>query len=102
MADLISSAGDLADLLRQTIKAHHDAFSETDGFDPEWPLWYAAYLHQRLPALQGVTLTQSEWVFLIVKAEQQRLREQIDEPWHDYYARVFLEEIRQGNPLSSG
>ena len=83
-------------------RAHHDAFIETDGADPEWPIWYAAYLHQRMPALQGVALTQSEWVFLIVKAEQQRLREQIDEPWHDYYARVFLEETSQGKPLSAG
>ena len=100
MADLISDSGDLAGLLRQTIEAHHDAFIETGGADPEWPIWYAAYLHQRLPALRGVALTQSEWVFLLVKVEQSRLRQQIKEPWYDYYARVFLEETSQGNPLS--
>lgn len=102
MADLISNAGDLAKLLRETIKAHHDAFIQTDGFDPEWPIWYAAYLHRNLPALQGVTLTQSEWVFLIVKAEQRRLQEQIEEPWFDFYARIFLQETAQGNPLAAG
>jgi len=102
MADLSHDAGQLAGLLRETIAAHHGAFIEVDGADPEWPIWYAAYLHERLPELQGVALIQSEWVFLIVKAEQQRLGEGSDEPWYDFYSRVILEEIRQGNPLSAG
>ncbi len=102
MANLNHDAGQLAGLLRETIAAHHDAFIEVDGADPEWPIWYAAYLHARLPELQGVALTQSEWVFLIVSAEQRRLREGSDEPWFDFYAGVFLDEIRQGSPLSAG
>ena len=102
MADVTNKAIDLASLLLQTKEAHIGAFIETNGADPEWPLWYAAFLHQRQPSLQGVALTQSEWVFLIVKAEQKRLREQVHEPWHDYYARVFLDETSQGNPLSDG
>ena len=102
MADLTNTTAQLADLLRATIAAHHDAFIEVDGADSEWPIWYAAYLHARLPELQGVALTQSEWVFLIVKAEQRRLRESSAEPWFDFYARVLLEEIRQGSPLSAG
>ncbi|MCB0202064.1 MAG: hypothetical protein KDI03_18505 [Anaerolineae bacterium] len=101
MADLSSDAGQLADLLRATVAAHHHAFIDVDGADPEWPIWYAAYLHARLPELQGVALTQSEWVFLLVLAEQRRLREGSNEHWPDYYAGVFLEEIRQGNPLSA-
>ncbi|MEZ4770691.1 MAG: hypothetical protein R2844_20010 [Caldilineales bacterium] len=102
MADLNGATGELTGLLRQTTKAHHDAFIDTDGFDPEWPLWYATFLHERLPVVQGVALTQSEWVFLIVKAEQQRLRERIEEPWYDFYARVIEEEMRTGSPLSAG
>ena len=29
-------------------RAHHQAFIETDGEDPEWPLWYASYLQAPL------------------------------------------------------
>jgi hypothetical protein len=34
----------LAALFKQTGEAHHEAFLDTDGDDPEWPLWYAKYL----------------------------------------------------------
>lgn len=102
LADLKDNASQLAGLLHETGAAHHAAFIEVAGADPEWPIWYASYLHARRPDLQGVALTESEWVFLIVSAEQRRLRAGSDEPWFDFYARVFLEEIRQGNPLSAG
>ena len=37
-------AGQLKGLLREVGEAHHQAYIETDGADPEWPLWYADYL----------------------------------------------------------
>jgi hypothetical protein len=30
-----------SDLFRATAEDHHRAFLETDGLDPDWPLWYA-------------------------------------------------------------
>ena len=50
----------LSQLLLETGHAHHQAFIETDGEDPEWPLWYADYLMDRLPAALGRELTKSE------------------------------------------
>jgi hypothetical protein len=38
----------LQELFREVGKAHHQAFIETDGADPEWPLWYANFLQGRL------------------------------------------------------
>ena len=38
----------LAELFKQTGEAHHQAFLETDGEDPEWAIWYAGYLQDRL------------------------------------------------------
>jgi hypothetical protein len=31
-------AGQREELFRETGKAHHQVYIETDGFDPEWPL----------------------------------------------------------------
>ena len=38
----------LAELFKKTGQAHHQAFIETDGEDPDWPIWYANYLGDRL------------------------------------------------------
>ena len=29
----------LADLLQEAGRAHHDAFAVTDGADPDWSIW---------------------------------------------------------------
>lgn len=50
-------------LFRDTGQAHHQAFIETDGADPEWPLWYADYLKGRLDDVLPNTFTKSELVY---------------------------------------
>lgn len=79
----------LADLFQQTFKAHHAAFIETDGADPEWPLWYARYLQDQLNDLLEGICTQSELVYLLLSAEEARIDEESQLPWPDYYARFF-------------
>ena len=41
-------AGQFEGLFREVGEAHHQVHIETDGADPEWPLWYADYLRERL------------------------------------------------------
>ena len=43
--------GQLEGLFHEVGEAHHRAYIETDGADPEWPLWYADYLRERLEEL---------------------------------------------------
>ncbi len=43
----------IAKALESTAAAHHEAYSATDGFDPDWPDWYARHLHE-LGVLSGV------------------------------------------------
>lgn len=38
------TADELAVLLVDAGHHHHDAYGESDGADPEWPLWYAQLL----------------------------------------------------------
>jgi len=49
----------LEDLFRETGEAHHQAHIETNGADPEWPLWYAEYLRERLAPLSDTSFTKT-------------------------------------------
>ncbi len=80
---------ELADLLEQTGEAHHQVFRATDGFDPEWALWYAEHLEDRLPTHVGRELTRSEIVYLLWGAMKSQAEEESLEPWPEYYARFL-------------
>jgi len=56
----------LEGLFREVREAHHQAYIETDGSDPEWPLWYAEHLRERLGGLLNASLTKSELVYLLI------------------------------------
>lgn len=75
----------LAALLVETGHAHHQAFIETDGADPEWPIWYADHLHPKLVGDLG--LTRSEIVYLLIGASRAA---DPDEPWPQSYAAFIL------------
>lgn len=82
----------LVQLLQEAGHAHHQAYLASDGADPEWPLWYAAYLQTALSDLLGQTLTQSQIVYLIVGLDQQHQEEAPTTPWYEFYARRLLAE----------
>ncbi len=86
-----SLAQRLAELFRETGSAHHQAFIETDGADPDWPLWYADHLVEKLHELLHAELTKSELVYLIVTAENERTLRAPGAPWTQYYARFFVD-----------
>jgi len=79
----------LIDLFRETGQAHHRAFIETDGDDPEWPMWYANHLHEPLSALLDAGFSKSELIYLIVKADREQALEAPGSDWTTYYATFF-------------
>jgi NAD(P)H-hydrate epimerase len=81
----------LEDLFRETGKAHHQAYIETDGADPEWPLWYAEYSHGKLGALLGATFTRSDLIYLIVQAAKEQALRAPGANWPRYWVRFFIE-----------
>ncbi|HJW91594.1 MAG TPA: hypothetical protein VJ436_13205 [Anaerolineales bacterium] len=87
-ADLYS---ELAKLFKETIEGHKQAFAETEGYDPDWPIWYAEQLHAPLSALLQAKFTRSELVYLLVRVEKERQLEAPGAEWTGYYARFFLE-----------
>lgn len=85
----------LADLLRETARAHHQAYSHTGGDDPEWPLWYAGHLQEPLGKLLNAGFTSSELVYLLVAADREHRTSDPGGDWAAFYARFFLDRARQ-------
>jgi hypothetical protein len=82
--------GKVEALLREVAAAHHRAFAEVDGDEPEWPLWYAERLQPQLSALLGRDLTRSGLTYWLVRVEKARLREGPLLEWPAYYAQDLL------------
>jgi glutaredoxin len=81
----------LTKLFEETGSAHHRAFADTDGEDPEWPLWYAEHLHGRLTGFLAAPLTRSRLVFCLMEADSEHRAVEPDTPWPHFYARRLLE-----------
>lgn len=74
--------------------AHHAAFIETDGEDPEWPIWYAGHVLDDVRDILGrPDLTQSRLVAAFVSAGDEYTRVQPDVNWHRFYATSFTEDL---------
>jgi NAD(P)H-hydrate epimerase len=80
----------LAQLLEETGRHHHQEFIESDGADPEWPLWYAEHLFGRIDEFVDGELTRSKIVQCLMNAAEAHAANRPDEPWHLFYADYLL------------
>jgi NAD(P)H-hydrate epimerase len=80
----------LADALRATGEAHHQAFIATDGADPEWPLWYADHLQPIVSDAVGKDVTRAQIVWALVDAERSVPAK---EPWPTAYAHHIVDTL---------
>ena len=81
----------IATLLEETKQAHHQAYLAVDGDDPDWPLWYADYLQDKLSSLLDAVLTKSELTYLLVHLSGLQQLEAPGSRWSHYYARVLVD-----------
>ncbi len=82
---------DLVELLRETGRAHHAAFKATDGADPDWPIWYADYLHEPFNRRLGIDLDRSQLVYCLMDADNEHQARAPDSDWPEYYADQLIE-----------
>lgn len=80
---------ELANLLKETGQAHHQAFIETDGADPEWALWYASYLKEPLSDLLNREFSQSQIIYELVRLD--KTADIGRAPWPEVYAMELME-----------
>ena len=82
----------IANLLQETAHAHHQAYIETNGFDPEWPLWYAQNLQEKLGRLLNHPLTQSEIDSQILRLDKAYTSKARRQSWQEFYAQELITE----------
>lgn len=81
----------LVELFEKAGHAHHEAYLATDGADPDWPIWYADYLHGDLARLLNAQFTKSELVCLLVGLDKEVQQRAPGANWHVYYANAFID-----------
>ncbi len=95
MDDERTAAVDRLDaVLAATGPAHHAAFIETDGVDPEWPIWYAEHVLADVRAILGrPDLTHSRLVWALVDCDDAYSAAAPAIAWHRFYAERFVEKL---------
>lgn len=81
----------ISELFHETGEEHHKAFIETEGVDPEWPLWYADYLLDKLHKILGASFTKAELVYLLVTADKEQVLRAPGADWTKYYAKLLID-----------
>lgn len=81
----------LVRLFEETAEAHHAAYRETDGAHPDWPIWYAEYLHEKLSQLLNARFTLSELVYLLVGLDKEVQQKAPGANWRVYYAKSLMD-----------
>jgi hypothetical protein len=90
----LTELDELTAVLAAAGPAHHAAYIETDGDDPEWPLWYANHVIddvRRILDLPHLTVSRLVWAF--VAADQSHRIEASAAPWAAFYAERFAAEL---------
>lgn len=96
MTDRID-ANDLARQLVATGRAHHKAFEASDGFDPDWAIWYAAYIQATVGDCLGSFPSRAELTYLLIAAERAYHAADDDRgSWPESYAAFILDNYRGG------
>ena len=80
------------ELLSQVGPAHHRAFSATDGEDPDWSSWYAAWLLERLPE-EARNIDGTRLAGLLATAAEEHKSSGSTEDWPGFYARFVTERL---------
>jgi hypothetical protein len=86
----------IAQLLEETGNAHHQAFIETDGYDPEWPLWYADHMYEELENLLDAQFTRREVADLLARLDKEQNENAPGVHWSITYAQSLIERFSSG------
>lgn len=86
----------LTELFKEAGKAHHAAFIETDGDDPDWPIWYASYLINHIGPLLGTWFSHQALSEELAELANDHQQSAPGIAWPEYYAKHF---VRKYEPI---
>lgn len=80
----------LVQLFQQAGAAHHAAFADVDGDDPDWPDWYATFLQPELDALLEPSFSIPQLAETLARLAESHQSEASGQPWPEYYSAQIL------------
>jgi len=83
----------LRDLFEEVGEAHHNAFVDEGGADPEWPLWYADYLQAPIGNALDVDFLKSRLIYWLMDADFEHQVRAPDTVWQSFYTDQFIERF---------
>ncbi len=87
----IEHRNNLAELLQEAGHAHHAAFADTDGADPDWSIWYADYLKEPFAQRFDMNFHRSQLVYCLMNANFEHEARSPDSDWPVFYADELIE-----------
>lgn len=81
----------LVQLFVQTATAHHRAFADTDGADPDWPIWYADHLRDDISEALDHEFHRAQLIYCLMSADFEHQARARNTDWKAYWADFFLE-----------
>jgi glutaredoxin len=83
----------LSQLFKDAEQAHHLANAADDGFDPDWPIWYADHLKAPLERVAEMEFYKSQLIYCLMNADYEHVVRAPDTHWADFYAAEFVEHF---------
>lgn len=80
----------LINLLGEAGRAHHSAFTQTGGNDPDWSIWYADYLLEPLAQQVDLNFHRSQLIYCLMNADFEHQVLSPDSDWREFYANEIL------------
>jgi hypothetical protein len=80
-------------LLQIAAKEHHNAYSRTDGFDPDWSMWYAEYFHKPLIKILNASFSKQELSNLMILMGKEYSRNPTETGWTCFYPNWLLNKL---------
>lgn len=81
----------MVELLRKAGRAHQDAFGSSGKVDPDWPIWYADYLHEPLVEQLDMPFSKSRLIYCLMDADFDHRARSPDSDWAEFYADRFMD-----------
>jgi hypothetical protein len=66
---------------------------ETDGFDPDWAIWYADHAVDQVNMLLGSELSRAELVYELIRLSREQPVKAPDASWPEYYAASLVDRL---------
>lgn len=89
-------------LFSEAGKAHHHAFQDVDGADPEWPAWYASHLLNQLGPALGTWLSHQDLAEELANLAEQHRKEGPHTRWQEFYADHFIQKYHNHKENQNG